>query len=138
MVITKITGTIADRLREELKIFLSDFVSTHEIEGIKVELGNCSYYEAEAKYQLKIKVDGAETREQQHLKFYAKLDGIDLEKKHPYLTLVEFHAKKRQYPYIYVDSRRPNVRFKGSTDWAIRTFGKDNTWQKEMANESSS
>ena len=52
------TSNVADRVREELKIFLSDFVSTHEIEGIKVELGNCSYDEAQATYQLKINVDG--------------------------------------------------------------------------------
>ena len=124
MEITKITGTIADRLREELNIFLSDFVSKHEIEGIKVELGNCSYYEAEAKYQLIIKVDGAETREQQNLKFYAQLDGIDLDKEHPRYKLMEYHPKKRQYPYIYIDKTRPSVRYKGSTDWAIRHFGK--------------
>ena len=72
-----LASTVADRLREELNIFLSDFVSTHEIEGIKVELGNCSYDEAMAQYQLKIKVDGVETREQKALKMYAKLDGID-------------------------------------------------------------
>ena len=124
MKITRMTSPIADRVREELKIFLSDFVSTHEIEGIKVELGNCSYDEAQATFQLKVNVDGVATREEKALKMYAQLDGIDLEKKHPYLTLVEYHAKKRQYPYIYVDSRRPNVRFKGSTDWAIRTFEK--------------
>ena len=28
------------------------------------------------------------------------------------------------HPYIYTDSRRPNARFKGSTDWAVRHFGK--------------
>ena len=60
MNITKMTSTVADRVREELKIYLSQFTSTHEIEGIKVELGNCSYDEAMAQYQLKIKVDGVE------------------------------------------------------------------------------
>jgi len=124
MKITKMTSTVADRLREELKIFLSDFVSTHEIEGIKVELGNCSYDEAMAQYQLKIKVDGVETREQKALKMYAQLDGVNMENKHPYITLLEYHPKKRLYPYIYRDSRRPNVTFKGSKHWAISTFGK--------------
>ena len=52
------TSNVADRVREELKIYLSQFTSTHEIEGIKVELGNCSYDEAQATYQLKINVDG--------------------------------------------------------------------------------
>ena len=81
MNITKMTSTVADRVREELKIYLSQFTSTHEIEGIKVELGNCSYDEAMAQYQLKIKVDGVETREQKALKMYAQLDGLDLDKK---------------------------------------------------------
>ena len=124
MKITTMSSPMADRLREELKIFMSDFASTHGIEGITVELGNCSYDEAMAQYQLKIKVDGVETREQKALKMYAQLDGLDLEKKHPHYTLVEYHPKKRQYPYIYTDSRRPNVRFKGTTEWAINYFGK--------------
>tara|TARA_R100000734_G_C3312640_1_gene103708 strand:+ start:1352 stop:1732 length:381 start_codon:yes stop_codon:yes gene_type:complete len=124
MEITRMTSNVANRLREELNIFLSDFVSTHEIEGIKVELGNCSYDEAMAQYQLKIKVDGVETREQKALKMYAQLDGIDLEKEHPRYKLVEYHPKKRQYPYIYIDKNRPNVRFKGSTAWAKHLFGK--------------
>jgi len=124
MKITKMTSNVADRVREELKIFLSDFVSTHEIEGIKVELGNCSYDEAQATYQLKINVDGVETREQKALKLYAQLDGLDLEKEHPRFKLMEYHPKKRQYPYIYVDKTKPNVTYKGSTDWAIRHFGK--------------
>ena len=124
MNITRMTSPIADRVREELKIYLSQFTSTHEIEGIKVELGNCSYDEAQATYQLKINVDGVETREQKALKMYAQLDGLDLEKEHPRFKLMEYHPKKRQYPYIYVDKTKPNVTYKGSTDWAIRHFGK--------------
>jgi len=124
MKITRMTSPIVDRVREELKIFLSDFVSTHEIEGIKVELGNCSYDEAQATFQLKVNVDGVATREQKALKMYAQLDGLDLEKEHPRFKLMEYHPKKRQYPYIYVDKTKPNVTYKGSTDWAIRHFGK--------------
>ena len=83
MKISRMSSPMADRLREELKIFMSDFASTHEIEGITVELGNCSYDEA-----------------------------------------VEYHSKKQKYPYIYTDSRRPNVSFKGTTEWAKNYFGK--------------
>ena len=136
MEITKLGRDNIQTLRAYIDDYLMDIEETLELRGVTVELGNCSYDEAQATFKLHVKVSGAETREQKALKMYAQLDGIDLDKKHPYLTLVEFHPKKRQYPYIYVDSRRPNVRFKGSTDWAIRTFGKDNTWQKEMANES--
>jgi hypothetical protein len=135
MKITELNKSTLHTLRAYLDDHLSDFTRAVEIEGVKIKLGNCSYDNGQATFKLEVKVDGVETREQKALKMYAQLDGIDLDKKHPYLTLVEFHSKKRQYPYIYVDSRRPNVRFKGSTDWAIRTFGKDNTWQKEMAND---
>ena len=111
-------------LREKFDELIAEFVSTNNIEGITVSLGNCSYDNSKATYQLEVKADGVETREQKALKTYAELDGLDLDKQHPFYTLVEYHAKKRQYPYIYVDKRRPNVRFKGSVDWAIRHFGR--------------
>jgi len=112
------------RLREKLDELVAEFVSTNNIEGVTVSLGNCSYDDSKATYQLIVQADGVETREQKALRTYAELDGLDLQKQHPFYTLVEYHAKKRQYPYIYVDSRRPNVRFKGSVDWAIRHFGR--------------
>ena len=120
MTITELTRPILDRLRKELDAQLSNTT----IEGVSIALGSCSYDSGQATFKLEVKVDGVETREQKALKMYAQLDGLDLEKKHPHYTLVEYHPKKRQYPYIYTDSRRPNVRFKGSTEWAINYFGK--------------
>ena len=136
MNITEMNRPTLGRLRQELESYLSDFTNKMEIEGVSIELGSCSYDSGQATFKLEIKVDGAETREQKALKLFAKLDGIDLDKEHPRYKLVEFHSKKRQYPYIYIDKTKPNLKFKGTTDWAIRNFGKDNTWQKEMANES--
>ena len=120
MTITELNRPTLARLRTELDAQLSNIT----IDGISIGLGSCSYDGGQATFKLEVKVDGAETREQKALKMFAKLDGIDLDKEHPYYKLVEFHSKKRQYPYIYTDSRRPNARFKGSTDWAIRNFGK--------------
>ena len=103
MNITELNRPTLDRLRKELNAQLYGIA----IEGVSIALGSCSYDSGQAA-----------------LKMFAKLDGIDLDKEHPYYKLVEFHSKKRQYPYIYTDSRRPNARFKGSTDWAVRHFGK--------------
>ena len=120
MTITELTRPILDRLRKELDAQLSNTT----IEGVSIALGSCSYDGGQATFKLEIKVDGAETREQKALKMFAKLDGIDLDKEHPRYKLVEFHSKKRQYPYIYIDKTKPNLRFKGTTDWAVRHFGK--------------
>ena len=124
MKISSLDKVTVVRLREKLDELVAEFVSTNNIEGVTVSLGNCSYDDSKATYQLIVQADGVETREQKALRTYAELDGLDLQKQHPFYTLVEYHAKKRQYPYIYVDSRRPNVRFKGSVDWAIRHFGR--------------
>ena len=124
MKISNLDRAVVVRLREKFDELIAEFVSTNNIEGVTVSLGNCSYDDSKATYQLIVQADGVETREQKALRTYAELDGLDLQKQHPHYTLVEYHAKKRQYPYIYVDSRRPNVRFKGSVDWAIRHFGR--------------
>lgn len=124
MKISSLDRAVVVRLREKFDELIAEFVSTNNIEGVTVSLGNCSYDDSKATYQLIVQADGVETREQKALRTYAELDGLDLQKQHPFYTLVEYHAKKRQYPYIYVDSRRPNVRFKGSVDWAIRHFGR--------------
>ena len=130
MNITELNRPTLDRLRKELNAQLYGIA----IEGVSIALGSCSYDSGQATFKLEVKVEGVETREQKALKMFAKLDGIDLDKEHPRYKLVEFHSKKRQYPYIYIDKTKPNLRFKGSTDWAIRHFGKDGSWQKEMSN----
>ena len=131
MTITEMNRPTLERLRRELDTQLKSLT----VEGISIELGSCSYDSGQATFKLEVKVDGVETKEQKALKMFAKLDGIDLDKEHPRYKLVEFHSKKRQYPYIYIDKTRPNLRFKGTTDCAIRNFGKSCTWQKEMAND---
>ena len=120
MTITELNRPTLARLRTELDAQLSSIT----IEGISIALGSCSYDSGQATFKLELKVEGAETREQKALKMFAKLDGIDLDKEHPRYKLVEFHSKKRQYPYIYIDKTKPNLRFKGTTDWAVRHFGK--------------
>ena len=120
MTITELNRPTLARLRTELDAQLSNIT----IDGISIALGSCSYDSGQATFKLEVKVDGAETREQKALKMFAKLDGIDLDKEHPRYKLVEFHSKKRQYPYIYIDKTKPNLRFKGTTDWAVRHFGK--------------
>ena len=134
MKIDKLDRPTLEMLRKALDSHLANTTMWLSFEGVSIELGSCSYDSGQATFKLQLKVDGAETREQKALKMFAKLDGIDLDKEHPRYKLVEFHSKKRQYPYIYIDKTKPNIKFKGTTDWAIRNFGKSGTWQKEMTN----
>jgi hypothetical protein len=124
MKITELNKGNLPTLRAYLDDHLADFTRAVEIEGVTIKLGNCSYDSGQATFKLEIKVDGIETREQRALKIYAKYDGIDLEKEHPIYKLVEYHVKKHQYPYIYIKKSKPNTKFKGTTEWAIKTFGK--------------
>ena len=124
MKITELNKGNLPTLRAYLDDHLADFNDSVGIEGIKIKLGNCSYDSGQATFKLEIKVDGIETREQKALKIYAKYDGIDLEKEHPIYKLVEYHVKKHQYPYIYIHKAKPHVKFKGTTQWAIKNFGK--------------
>ena len=127
MKIDKLDRPTLERLRKALDSHIANTTMWLSFEGVSIELGSCSYDSGQATFKLQLKVDGAETREQKALKLYARLDGIDLDKKHPHITLLEYHSKKRQYPYIYTDSRKPNTRFKGSASWAIKTFGMEMT-----------
>ena len=124
MTITELNRPTLARVRKELDSHLANTAMWLSFEGISIALGSCSYDSGQATFKLEVKVEGAETREQKALTMYAKFDGLDLDKKHPYYTLVEYHPKKSQYPYIYTDSRKPNSRFKNTTDWAVRHFGK--------------
>ena len=91
------------------------------ITGFDVELGNARFDSAQATFQLKVTKKGQATREQSALAIHAKLDGIDITKTKPDgEKLVEYHPRKRKYPYISV---KPNgARYKMSVDQARLYF----------------
>jgi len=89
--------------------------------GYAVSLGNARFDSAQATFQLKVTKKGQQTQEQSALVLHARLDGIDLNKTKPDgEKLVEYHPRKRKYPYI---SQKPNgSRYKMSAQQAKMYF----------------
>ena len=74
------------------------------LDGMTIEVGNCSYSGGEATYKVKVLLDGAETEEQQTLKMYADMFGLDLNKTHTVqgktLKLSGYNSRARKTPYL--------------------------------------
>ena len=61
-------------LREQLQAA----INAANLSDIKIEVGNCTYRGGEATFKVKCLVEGAKTREQEDLEFYAELHKLDL------------------------------------------------------------
>ena len=61
----------------DLRNQIQSAVDAANLPNITIDVGNCRYSGGEAKFQVKAILEGAKTREQQDLEFYAKLEGID-------------------------------------------------------------
>ena len=61
-------------LREQLQAA----INAANQSDIKIEVGNCTYRGGEATFKVKCLVEGAKTREQEDLEFYAELHKLDL------------------------------------------------------------
>ena len=64
-----------DSIRKQMQNALNMFADKTDI---TIEVGNCSYRGGEATYKVKVLMEGAKTREQEDLEFYAKLHKLDL------------------------------------------------------------
>jgi len=75
-----------------------------DINGVTIEVGNCSYSGGEATYKVQVLLDGAKTKEEQDLEQMARLDALDTDKTatingKPY-KLVGYKAKARKLPWV--------------------------------------
>jgi len=92
-------------------------------------LGNCSFDEDQAKFQLIVTFKGnsvediAKKKEKEDLEHYAKYFDIDLERKHPRYTLVGYKVKSRKLPWIVSDNQKKGE-YIISDDQAKKLFGK--------------
>ena len=64
-----------DTIRKQMQNALNMFADKTDI---TIEVGNCSYRGGEATYKVKVLMEGAKTREQEDLEFYAELHKLDL------------------------------------------------------------
>ena len=102
---TTFTRQQLNELRKQLQSALDGAVDTNNISGdIKIEVGNCSYRGGEATFKVKCLVEGAKTREQEDLEYYAELYKLDLTKIAKLMgedmSLVGYKARARKKPFV--------------------------------------
>jgi len=102
---TTFTRQQLNDLRKQLQSALDGAVDTKNITGdIKIEVGNCSYRGGEATFKVKCLVEGAKTREQEDLEYYAELYKLDLTKIAKLMgedmSLVGYKARARKKPFV--------------------------------------
>ena len=88
-------------IRKQMQNALNVFADKTDIE---IEVGNCSYRGGEATYKVKVLMEGAKTREQEDLEYYAELHNLDLTKIAKLMgedmSLVGYKARARKKPYV--------------------------------------
>ena len=90
-----------DTIRKQMQNALNVFADKTDI---TIEVGNCSYRGGEATYKVKVLMEGAKTREQEDLEFYAKLHKLDLTAVEKLMgedmQLTGYKSRARKKPWI--------------------------------------
>jgi hypothetical protein len=125
----KFTKPILKNVREIFDESLKRYVNEMYDNKFEFQLGNCSFSEDQAKFQLIVTFKGTTPQDIQRKKEYedlqqmAKFFDIDLLKKHPRYTLVGYKSKARTKPWIITDNQRSGE-FIITDDQAKTLFGK--------------
>jgi len=88
-------------LRKQMQNALNMFANKTDI---TMEVGNCSYRGGEATFKVKVLMEGAKTREQEDLEYYAELYKLDLNKTAKLMgedmQLSGYKSRARKKPYV--------------------------------------
>ena len=110
-------------LREQLQAA----INAANLSDIKIEVGNCSYRGGEATFKVKCLIEGAKTREQEDLEFYAKLHGIDTtaiaKLQGEDMSIIGYKSRARKKPWI-LQRLRDGAEFVCSDQTATAFFKK--------------
>ena len=110
-------------LREQLQAALD----AANLSDIKIEVGNCSYRGGEATYKVKVLMEGANTREQEDLEFYAELHKLDLNAVEKLMgedmQLSGYKSRSRKKPWI-LKRLRDGAEFVADTNLVEKFFKK--------------
>jgi len=124
----KFTKPILKNLRISLQDILRAESKSDKI-PFELTLGNCSFDEDQAKFQLIVTFKGnsvqdiTRKKQREDLELNAKYFGLDLERKHPRYTLIGYKVKSRKLPWIITDNQKSGE-YIISDDQAKRLFGK--------------
>ena len=87
------------------------------------DIGNCSYRDSTATFQLKVTIKGAKSEERVALEKSADYFGLDLNKKHPEWILLGLNRRARKHPILM--KRKSNGKtYKFDLENAKKLFGK--------------
>ena len=90
-----------DTIRKQMQNSLNLFADKTDIQ---IEVGNCSYRGGEATFKVKVLMEGAKTREQEDLEYYAELYKLDLTKIAKLMgedmSLVGYKSRARKKPFV--------------------------------------
>ena len=78
-----------------------------DVNGVTIEVGNCSFTEGEATYKVKVLLDGAKSKEEQDLEQMANLIGLNTYKiatlQGMRVSLVSYNSRARKRPWVVQD-----------------------------------
>ena len=77
-------------------------LNRYGFKNVQFQTDSASFSSNECTFKLVGKIEGTKSRKETELGRYAALDGVDPNKTGPKgETLIEYHSRKRKYPYIY-------------------------------------
>ena len=114
-----------DTIRKQMQNALNMFADKTDIQ---IEVGNCSYRGGEATFKVKVLMEGAKTREQEDLEFYAELHKLDLTKIAKLMgedmSLVGYKARARKKPWV-LQRLRDGAEFVADTNLIEKFYKKE-------------
>ena len=106
---------------------LQETIDNANLSDIKIEVGNCTYRGGEATFKVKCLVEGAKTREQEDLEFYAELHKLDLTAVEKLMgedmQLSGYKSRARKKPWI-LKRLRDGAEFVADTNLVEKFFKK--------------
>ena len=123
-----------NELRKGMQSALDSITNGTHLSNITFEVGNCSYRGGEATFKVKVLMEGAKTREQEDLEFYAELHKLDLTlTMGEDMQLVGYKARARKKPWI-LKRLRDGAEFVADTNLVERHFKKRESINEFIAN----
>ena len=78
-----------------------------DVNGVTIEIGNCTYSGGEATYKVKVLIDGAKSRDEEALEQMATLMGLNTYKiatlQGMRVSLVSYNSRARKRPWVVQD-----------------------------------
>ncbi len=113
-----------DTIRKQMQNALNMFADKTDI---TIEVGNCSYRGGEATYKVRVLMEGAKTREQEALEYYAELHKLDLtmiaKLMGEDMSLVGYKSRARKKPWV-LQRLRDGAEFVADTNLVEKFYKK--------------